>query len=380
MALMYTKALSAQNMFERQLLMNQADGECLRLFISSSGIDFVYFSTVIIVSSISGNVSRIDALSAHATASECTNESVTMCLFLVLKFLCCFIMTVLIFYLYYFILQFHYSGIMILGLIFYVWALNQVQLLAVADTIIWFKVILTLLFHIAMNSNKSWQQVVWSSGDPAENGSAGSWHSRFILWILCAAQNSYEFLTSSVSGAASESAKGKFFLLVFTPFKERWFLRMHIEQSAEEDGGGGWLISKSGQKSPVIYITVDPWALFPVARGCFVVWLPHFLSSTPSKSELRRLLFKQWEWKMAGFDCGCLYKPVGWSTGPPFPLMRLSSARSEVIWKFWKLQKSLLSAASLADACLPLRVQWLRNHNLHSPSAFRMQGLCKSVP
>lgn len=59
-------------MFERWVLMNQADGECLPLF-SSSGIDFVYFSAMIIVSSISSNVGRIDALSAHATASECTN-------------------------------------------------------------------------------------------------------------------------------------------------------------------------------------------------------------------------------------------------------------------------------------------------------------------
>lgn len=68
---------------------------------------------------------------------------------------------------------------------------------------------------------------------------------------------------------------------------------------------------KSGQKSPVIYIIVDPRALFPVARGCFVVWLQHRKSSALSKSALRRLIFKRWEWKMAGFDYGCLYKPVG---------------------------------------------------------------------
>lgn len=52
---MYTKELSAQNVFERWVLMNQADGECLPLF-SSSGIDFVYFSAMIIVYSINGNV------------------------------------------------------------------------------------------------------------------------------------------------------------------------------------------------------------------------------------------------------------------------------------------------------------------------------------
>lgn len=48
------------------------------------------------------------------------------------------------------------------------------------------------------------------------------------------------------------------------------------------------------KKSPVIYITVDPRALFPVARGCFVVWLPRRKSSAPSKSAHRRL-FKRWE-------------------------------------------------------------------------------------
>lgn len=45
-----------QNVFERRVLMNQADGEFLPLFISSSGVDFVYTSAMIIVSSISGNV------------------------------------------------------------------------------------------------------------------------------------------------------------------------------------------------------------------------------------------------------------------------------------------------------------------------------------
>lgn len=41
-----------QNEFERRILMNRADGECLPLFISSSGIDFIYFPAMIIVSTI----------------------------------------------------------------------------------------------------------------------------------------------------------------------------------------------------------------------------------------------------------------------------------------------------------------------------------------
>lgn len=41
-----------QNEFERRILMNRADGECLPLFISSSGIDLIYFPAMIIVSAI----------------------------------------------------------------------------------------------------------------------------------------------------------------------------------------------------------------------------------------------------------------------------------------------------------------------------------------
>lgn len=201
------------------------------------------------------------------------------------------------------------------------------------------------------------QYVACSSGDLAENCSAAFWHNCFIL---CAVQNSDEFSTSSAPCAASESVKGNFFLLVFTPFKERWFLHMHIEQSAEEDeveGGARnvWLTSKCGQKSPVIYITVDPRALLLVAQGCFAVWLLRLKSSTPSKSALKRLIFKWWEWR-GRFDYGCLYKPVGWSTGPPFPLMCLSSLVQKCFGKVWKQQRSLLTAASLTDACRLLRV------------------------
>lgn len=73
--------------------------------------------------------------------------------------------------------------------------------------------------------------------------------SYFILSILCIVQKSKEFLTSLLLLALSESLKGKFLLLVFTPFKEREFLSMHIEQSAEKGGERKvWLMSKCGQK------------------------------------------------------------------------------------------------------------------------------------
>lgn len=173
-----------------------------------------------------------------------------------------------------------------------------------------------------------------------------------------------------------------------------WFLRLlrrdgfstctlnKVQRRMKWRGGGArnvWLTSKCGQKSLLIYIIVDPRALLLVAQGCFAVWLLRLKSSTPSKSALKRLIFKWWEWR-GRFDYGCLYKPVGWSTRPPFPLMCLSSLVQKCFGKVWKRQRSLLMAASLTVACLLLRVLQLQKHNLQLLPAFKMQPPCKPVP
>lgn len=167
------------------------------------------------------------------------------------------------------------------------WAeFSSSALIVLLRLMIRFKVIQSLLFHISVNSNSSFTAsctIVWKM---APYSSAVFFHVHFIL---CVVPNPDEFLTSSASCTASKSVKEKFFLLVFTPFKERWFLHMHIEQNAEDGEGGSLTHTKMLPKIACYLYYSWSFSLLTMAQGCFVVWLPRLKSSTLSKSTLRRL-------------------------------------------------------------------------------------------
>lgn len=123
-----------------------------------------------------------------------------------------------------------------------------------------FKVIQNRLFIVAMNRNPS----------PATSGLTVLWKTSALYYhLLFVIQKSDEFLTFRAWCTASETVKRKFFALVFfTLFKERWFLHMHIEQSAEVYEDEGWKKKKGlthiemWPKLPILYIMVDPPAFY----------------------------------------------------------------------------------------------------------------------
>lgn len=177
---------------------------------------------------------------------------------------------------------------------------------------------------------------------------------RWILYLFC-------------SGRCVQISEGKVLSLGFYSFYgERVPQHAYWTKCRGREGKNVWFILKCGQNCLLFILQL---ILEPTELRDVLLPSSRLESSTLSKSALRRLIFKLWEWKMGGFDYRCSSKPAGRITRPLFPLMCLSSLAQKCFGSF-RGSREPCCWQWLIDARLPLRVFHLQKHDLHSSDNF----------